>query len=268
MELLDLSNHHSHRRVPHHFKHISSQGFWMILIGRRTDGYWKPGGCLSPIFLALQKGDLRCIFDVFSTRPPLPCKPRPTRPTLPKIMTLTLTPHSCRTQLYHHLATVGSVDWKLTHPDRYYNLLITWLISERRSQETETRFDGSALEGERSVKFLIHWLPDRSINRETETTIDGHKTIVSGTGHVYFKSQTSIFTYVLINQSIDWYINGQKKRTEGQISSTKDSSTHWQDRHKIHINRTDGRSNRHNRILKIPAITIPTIPDINIPFHQ
>ena len=37
-ELLDLSYHHSRRRIPHNLKGFNSHGCWMILIGCRTDG--------------------------------------------------------------------------------------------------------------------------------------------------------------------------------------------------------------------------------------
>ena len=52
-EPLDLSNNHSHRRVPHQFKCISYQGCWMILIGCRRDRNWKSGGWIILVFLVL-----------------------------------------------------------------------------------------------------------------------------------------------------------------------------------------------------------------------
>ena len=91
----------------------------------------------------------------------------------------------------------------------------------------ETRFDGRALTGEISVNLLVRLLPDQSINGDKDTPIDGQKLRVTGTGCVYFKSRTSIFTYRLIGQFIDRYINGRKKGTVGHISRTADISTHY-----------------------------------------
>ena len=42
-----------------------------------------------------------------------------------------------------------------------------------------------------------------NISTETRVPIDRHKLTVTGTGGVYFKSQTSIFTYLLINISME-----------------------------------------------------------------
>ena len=52
-EPLDISNHHSHIRVPHHLKCISLQGFWMILIRCRTVGDGNPSGWLFFGFLVV-----------------------------------------------------------------------------------------------------------------------------------------------------------------------------------------------------------------------
>ena len=102
-----------------------------------------------------------------------------------------------------------------------------WLIYEQRSWDTETRFYGNALMGKRSVNFLICWLLDQYINREAGPS-NGHKSTVTGTGGVDFKSQTSIFTYRLINQSIYISIEVQNRgrgesvgqNTAGRIDRT------------------------------------------------
>ena len=77
----------------------------------------------------------------------------------------------------------------------------------------ETRFDRHSFTVERSVNFLIHWLTDQST--------------VTGTVRVYYKSHTSIFTYQLINKSIDLSINGRTKRIEGIITRTTDIRMHY-----------------------------------------
>ena len=86
-------------------------------------------------------------------------------------------------------------------------------------------FDRRVLTGERSVNFLIRWLTEKSINGDAETPIDGHKLTVTGTGRIYFKCYTSIFTYRLINQLIDQSDeqNGQRDtsfryQTSGRIT--------------------------------------------------
>ena len=81
--------------------------------------------------------------------------------------------------------------------------------------------------------------------------------MVTGTGGVYFKFQTSIFTYRLINQYINQYINYRKKWREGNIIRTSDSGKNLQDRQKGLTNRTNGCKNRQNTIPTILAITIP-----------
>ena len=63
-----------------------------------------------PIILVLKKGICDDFCDAFAIRPPFPWEPRPTSPTLPKPLTVTLTPHSLQTHLYHHLVAVGSVN--------------------------------------------------------------------------------------------------------------------------------------------------------------
>ena len=101
LEVLDLSYHRSYRRVPHHLKHVSSQGCWMILIGYRTDGYWKAGGCFFSSFWYSKNGICDAFCDAFATIS--------TRPTLPTLMTLTMTPYSRWTQMYHYLVALVSV---------------------------------------------------------------------------------------------------------------------------------------------------------------
>ena len=48
-----------------------------------------------------------------------------------------------------------------------------------------------------------------------------------GTGRVFLKSHASIFTYWLINQSIDRFVNGRTKQTEGHISRAAGTRTHY-----------------------------------------
>ena len=100
--------------------------------------------------------------------------------------------------------------------NRHCDLFIASLVSERTSRETETRFDGRALMGERIVNFLICWLPEQSINEDAETPIDGQKLTVTGTGRVYFKSHTSIFTYRFIDQSFDC-LDGKNGRRDKSV---------------------------------------------------
>ena len=70
----------------------------------------KPAVGFTPIVLVLKKGICDAFCDAFATIPPFSCETCQTRPTMPKILTLTLKPHSCRTKLYHHLVAVGPVD--------------------------------------------------------------------------------------------------------------------------------------------------------------
>ena len=79
--------------------------------------------------------------------------------------------------------------------------------------------------GERSVNFSIRWLPDQSIRGDVDTPINKKKSMVIGTGHVYFKSHTSIFTYLLIDQLIDksdgrkrWRDRSVEHQTQGRIA--------------------------------------------------
>ena len=55
---------------------------------------------------------------------------------------------------------------------------------------------------------------------------------------------------------------------ERQTSRTVDSRTHGQERQKGRINSTDGRNNGQDKKTTILTITIPTLPSINIIFHQ
>ena len=138
-ELSYLTDHCSHRSVPHHLRRISSQRCWMILIECRTDGYWKSGSWIFPIVLVIKKGDLWRFCGVILTRPTFPCRPRWTHPTLLTLLTLTLTPHSLQTQLYQHLVAVGSVGLKR---DKFWPTL--WSIDFLIDFWTEKPGDGDA----------------------------------------------------------------------------------------------------------------------------
>ena len=98
--------------------------------------------------------------------------------------------------------------------NRHCDLLIASLVSEQISRETEKRFDGHALTGERSVNFLIRWLPEQYIKRDADMPIERQKLTVTGTGRVYFKSHTSIFTYRFIDQFFDWLDEQNGRRGE------------------------------------------------------
>ena len=130
----------------------------------------------------------------------------PTCPTLPKLLNLILTPHSSWTQLYWLLATVGLVYWQRMHPDQHCHLLIAdWFLNgearRRRIVSTDTNWWVKEVSNPSSVDYLTN------LSTETRTPIDRHKSTVMGTGGVYFKSQTSIFTYQSIYQ--------RKEKTEG-----------------------------------------------------
>ena len=62
-ELLDPSEHRSHMCFPHQLKGISSQWCWMIMIGCRTDGYWKSGGWLFPDCFGTRKRGFVTLFE-------------------------------------------------------------------------------------------------------------------------------------------------------------------------------------------------------------
>ena len=134
---------------------------------------------------------------------------------------------------------------------------ITWLIYQRicRDPYRWTKINGQSvsISNRRHQYSPIDWLIDqsidRSINGQTKRT-DGHisRTTYSSThlptdlstetwrflltdtdwrtGRVYFKSQTSIFTYRSIDWSINQSINGWTKWTEAYISISADSSIH------------------------------------------
>ena len=137
-------------------------------------------------------------------------------------MNMKLTPQFLRKKMYHHLVVVGLI-WQQTNSNRHCNLLIAWFISEWTD---ERRFDGRALTGERIFKLLIRWLLDRYINRYADTPTDGHKYLGDGDGSCLFQIR-DINIHLLMDRSINWSINGQKKRTEGHISRTCDIRTHW-----------------------------------------
>ena len=62
-----------------------------------------------PMFWYSKKGICDAFCNAFATRPDFPWELLPTCPTLLTVLTLTLTPHSFRTQLHHHLVALGSV---------------------------------------------------------------------------------------------------------------------------------------------------------------
>ena len=124
------------------------------------------------------------------------------------------------------------------------------------------RFDRSSFMGDISVKSLIRWLPDRSINENMDAY---RRTQIDGGGDKWYLFQIPDFN---IHLSINQSINVRKKRREGQISKTSYRGMHWKERNTGWINMMDGCKNRQNTMPKIPAITIPTIPAINIDFHQ
>ena len=124
-EPLDLSNHHSHRRLPHHLKCISSQGFlddydwvynrWRLktrrlafspifwyfcpsLINPKLCTNYVEPGIKPPKYLELSlhicNQTTTSLQDTSDTT--LTC------PTMPTLLTLVLIPHSFQTQLYRH----------------------------------------------------------------------------------------------------------------------------------------------------------------------
>ena len=163
-EPLDLWNHHSHRCVTHHLKCISSQGFWIVLIGFRTDLYWKAGGwifwCFCPSLIIqklctkyVEPGTklpklLELILHVCNqtttslwATPDTPLK-IPTRLTL---LNMTPTTYSFQTHLYFHLAAVGLVDLKWTHTNWHCHPLIAdwfmnWEAGRRRRISTNAHW--------------------------------------------------------------------------------------------------------------------------------
>ena len=67
-----------------------------------------------------------------------------------------------------------------------------------------------------------HWVTD--LSPETWRPLSADTTL--RTGCVYFKYKKLILTYWSIDRSIDQFINGQTKWTEGHISRKSGSSTH------------------------------------------
>ena len=64
-----------------------------------------------------------------------------------------------------------------------------WLIYEQRIWKLETRFDKCKFMGRKvSTPSSVDYMPN--ISTDTRTPIDGNKLTVTGTGGVYFKSQT------------------------------------------------------------------------------
>ena len=143
-----------------------------------------------------------------------------THPELPTLLTLTLTPHSRRTQLYCHLVAVGVVDWERVHPDRHcHPLFIDWYMNGEAGRRRRDSTDAHWWVKEVSTFSFIDYLDDLSM--ETRTPIDGHKLTVTGTSGVYFKSQTSIFTYWSIDWSIDISIYKLKGKKVGKSVGQK-----------------------------------------------
>ena len=179
-----------------------------------------PAVGFSQFFWYYRRGICDNFCDAFATRPTFPCKPRPSCTILPTFLTLTLTPHFRRTQLYHHLVTMGSVNFLngLFQIDITIYWLPHWflnLAARRRRQVLD----------ERSVKFLIRWSPEQSITKDAEMPIDGHKLTVTGTGPCIFQ-----IPYIKIHLFIDWSIlwsNRRTKRTEGHISMTAYIRKHY-----------------------------------------
>ena len=138
---------------------------------------------------------------------------------------MTPTHRSRRTWLYRHLVAVG-ISWsdKRTHfrKPTLWSVDFARLVSERSIRETETRFDGITLTGAISGQLphpFITWPIYQRIRRDSywRTQIDG-----DGDGPCLFQ-----IPYINIHLSIDRYINGRTKRTEGQVSRTADIRTHY-----------------------------------------
>ena len=84
--------------------------------------------------------------------------------------------------------------------------------------------------GERvSTSSSVDYLTD--LSTDTQTPIDGHKSTVTGTGGLYLKHHTPIFTYRMIDQPMEGKNGGRDKsvghQTAGRIDRTdrKDAST-------------------------------------------
>ena len=140
-------------------------------------------------------------------------------------MTLTLTPHSWRTQLYHHLVEVGSVDLKT------YNFQSTLRsIDCLIGFWTEQRGDGDAfwrthIDGWKKWQLphpLITWkiYQQRRGDAYLRTEINGDKE-----GPCLFQIPY-INIHLLIDWSIFWLV-GRTKRAEGHISTTAEIRKHY-----------------------------------------
>ena len=181
-ELLDLSYHRIHRRIPHNLKGISSIGCWIILIGCRKDEYWKAGAWIFPTFLVLKNGNLWRLLRRICKQTILYLQSTPNTPYMPDTLNTPNTSNSDTDTPLPPDTAVSSfsgsgISWfeNRLFPNRHCDLLIASLVSEWSSRETEMRFGVCALMGESIFNFLIRWLPEQSINGDVETPIDGHK---------------------------------------------------------------------------------------------
>ena len=76
-----------------------------------------------------------------------------------------------------------------------------------------------------STSSSVDYLTDISTETLIRLSTDTNRW-VTGMGGVYFKSETSIFTYLSINRSIDLSTD-RIKWTEGNMSRTPESRTHY-----------------------------------------
>ena len=137
----------------------------------------------------------------------------------------------------------SGISWLTTDASRpTFSSVDCWLISEWRIWDIDTCFKIRALMGERGVNFLIRWLPEQYINRDADAywrpQIDGDR------DRWCLFQILDINIHLLIDRSIYLSINRRTKRRKVHISRTSYSMTHWQDRQKGCINRTDGCKNR------------------------
>ena len=229
LELLDLSYHRSHRRVPHHLKHIIYQGFWMILIGCRTDGYWKSSGWIFSGFLVLRKGGLwrflRRICDQ----------------TTLSLQATYGTPENYDTYVYEtEIPFLNNID-----VSSFSVSGISW-------------FDNGHIPTDTAICWLPDWFLNREARRRRCVSTDVHLKVkeFSTSSYVdyltYLSNYTRIFLSMATNRqwrgravsisnqrheyspidwsiylSIDWSINGQMKQTEGYIISNLYISMHY-----------------------------------------
>ena len=189
----------------------------MILIRCITDGYWNAGGWLfSNCFGTKKRGFVTLFAMDLQPDHPFLAKTTNTPDTENTSDSDTDAPFPIDTSVSSFSGSGNSWFDNWHFLNWHFDLLISLLFSKRTSREIQTRFDGRALTGGRSVKFLICWLPEQSINVDVETTIDRNKLTVTRTGRVYFKSHTSIFTYWFIDQSFDW-LDGQNIRRDKSV---------------------------------------------------